>query len=79
MTLFRGSNISVMEFERQKVSSGLHDFSQYLNITEASTVSICPFISKSSNPFTYPFRIVPSVPITTGITVIFMFHSLKRK
>ena len=38
-------------------------------------VFICPLISKSSNPFANPLGIVPSAPITIGITVIFMFHS----
>ena len=35
----------------------------------------CPFISKSSSPSTNPLVTVPSVPITIGITVTFMFHS----
>ena len=32
-------------------------------------------ISKFSSPCTNPFVIVPSAPITIGITVTFMFHS----
>ena len=32
-------------------------------------VSICPLISKSSSLFTNPLEIVPSAPITIGITV----------
>ena len=39
-------------------------------------VSTCPLISKSSSPFTHLLGIVPYVPITIGIIVTFMFHSL---
>ena len=38
-------------------------------------VSISPPISNSSNPFTNDLGNVPSVPITVGITVTFMFHN----
>ena len=37
-------------------------------------VSASPLISKSSNLFTISLGIVPSAPITTGITVTFLFH-----
>ena len=37
-------------------------------------VSTCPLISKSSSLFTNPLVIVPSTPITIGITVTFLFH-----
>ena len=33
-----------------------------------------PFISNSSIACINPFVIVPRAPITTGITIIFMFH-----
>ena len=36
-------------------------------------VSTCPFIFKSSSPFTNPLRIVPSVPIIIGIKLALMF------
>ena len=38
-------------------------------------VAIHPLISKSSSPFTNRLVIVPSTPITNGITVSFMFQS----
>ena len=37
-------------------------------------VSTCPLISKSSSRFTNTLEVVPSAPITIGITVTFMFH-----
>ena len=37
-------------------------------------VSTCPLIFKSSSPFNKHLRIVPSVPTTIGITVMFMLH-----
>ena len=38
-------------------------------------VYIYPLISKFSSSFTNPMEIVPSAPITIGITVTFMSHS----
>ena len=38
-------------------------------------VSTCSLIYKYSSPFTNPSEIVPSAPITNGITVTFMLHS----
>ena len=38
-------------------------------------VSTRPPNSKSSSPFDNPFDTVPKAPITTGMIVIFMFHS----
>ena len=38
-------------------------------------VSTCRLICKSSSPFSYLLKIVPSAPITIGITVTFKFHS----
>ena len=37
-------------------------------------IFICCFISKSSRHFISHLGIVPKIPITSGITVIFMFH-----
>ena len=48
----------------------LTDFSNVF----VSIVSICPLISKSSSSCTKPLVTIPSVPITIGITIIFMFH-----
>ena len=36
-------------------------------------ISTCPLISKFSSPFTKLLGVVPSAPISRGITVIFMF------
>ncbi len=46
-----------------------------LNDTLFWMVSASPLIFKSPNPFTNPLLTVPSVPITFGITVFFMFYS----
>ena len=56
------------------VSSSLMD-SFHLNNAVVWMVSTCPLISKSSSPFANPLGIVPSAPITFGITVTFMFHN----
>ena len=37
-------------------------------------VCSCPLISKFSSSYIKPLEIVPSAPITNGITVTFMFH-----
>ena len=46
-----------------------------LNNAVVWMTSTRPIISKSSSPYTNPLGIVPSVPITIGIIVTFMFHS----
>ena len=46
-----------------------------LKNTVIKIVSAHPPISYSSSPFPKAFWIVPSAPITTGITVTFVFHS----
>ena len=38
-------------------------------------VFTCPLISNSSSPFINPLVIVPSMSVTIGITITFMFHS----
>ena len=45
-----------------------------LNYTVLWMVYTRPLFSKSSNPCTNPLMTVPSDPITSGITVTFMFH-----
>ena len=39
-------------------------------------VSAQPLISNFSSPHPKPLGIVPSAPITIGITITFIFHSL---
>ena len=55
---------------------------KYFDNVEVWVVSTCSLISKSSSPFTNTLGIVPSAPITTGITVTFLldsfFNSLAR-
>ena len=58
-----------------QVSRTLPSILADLNNTVIWMVSICPLISKFSIPFTNPMGIVPSVLITVGITVTFMFPS----
>ena len=50
----------------------------HLNNAVIWMVSACLLISKSSNLFTKLLCIVPSVPITIGITVNFMFYIFFR-
>ena len=61
------------EFEWQQVSLTLLSILANLDNTVVWMVSTCPLISKSSSSFTNSLGIIPSAPITIGITVIFMF------
>ena len=49
-----------------------------LNTVVAWTVSTCPLISKSPNPFNNPFVTVPRASITIGINSTFIFHSFSN-
>ena len=60
-----------LEFEWQQASSCIL---VVLNQDEVWIVSARPPISNSFSSLTSPFGIVPSAPITIGITVTFMFH-----
>ena len=62
-----------LESEWQQVSSSFH-LTDFNNVV-VWMVSARPPISNSFSPFTKPLGIVPSAPITIGITVTFMFHS----
>ena len=57
-----------------QVSKTLLSILANLNNAVARMVTTRPLISKSSSPCTNPFVVVRCVPITTGITVNFMFH-----
>ena len=67
-----------LEFERQQVSSSLHDSSQYSSCSQNAVVLMVftrPPTSKPSSPFNNPLVSLPKAPITTGIIVTVMFHS----
>ena len=65
-----------LEAEWQQVSRTLLSVLSNLNYAVVWMFSTYPLISKSSSPFTNLLVTVPSTPITIGITVIFMYHSL---
>ena len=58
-----------------QVSRTLISILSILNNAAVRMVSTHTHISESSNPFNNPLVTVPKAPITTGIIVIFMFHS----
>ena len=66
---------SLRDSKPPQVSRILHSILADLNNAVVWMVSTRPLISKSSSPFINPLMAVPSVPITIGINVIFMFHS----
>ena len=61
--------------KRQQISSSYMDSSLHSGNSVVWMVSSCSLISKSSCLFIIPLGIVPSAPITIGVTVSFMFHS----
>ena len=67
---------SLSDSKFPQVSRTLLSILADLNITVIWMVSTHPLIFKSSSPFTNPLVTVPSVPIITGITII--FSSLPR-
>ena len=66
---------SLSDSKSPQVSRTLLSISGDLNDDVVWMVSTSPLIAMSSNPFTYPFGIVPSAPIKTGINIAFMFLS----
>ena len=59
-----------------RVSWTLFSILAVLNNTVVWMVPTRPVISKSSSPFNNPLVTVPKAPITIGIIVTFIFHSL---
>ena len=66
---------SLSDSKSPQVSSTLLYILSDFNSAVVWMVSTCLLISKSSSSFIDLLRIVPSAPITIGITLIFMFHS----
>ena len=66
-------HLSLIEIKSPQVSRTL--LSILADLSNAWMVSTRPLTSKSPSSGTNPFVTVPSVPITIGITVIFMFQS----
>ena len=57
-----------------QISGSLLNIQGDLNGTVVWIVRSCPLISKSFSPFANALGIVPSVPVTTDITLTFMSH-----
>ena len=70
------SHRSLSDCKSPQVSRILLSILTDLNNAVVWMVSTRPFISKSSSPFNISLEIIPSAPITSGIPVTFMFHSL---
>ena len=68
-------HLSLSDSKSPQVSKTFLSILAALNNAVIWMVSTCPFISQTSSAFTNPWGIVPSAPITIGITVTFMFHS----
>ena len=71
---FVSDKVAVLLFISQ-LSRTLLSILAGLNNAVVWIVSTFLLIYKSLSPFTNPSGIVPSAPITTGITITFMFHS----
>ena len=67
--------MSLIDCKPPQVSRSSFCILVYSNNAVDSMVSTRPLLSKSSIPFIKPLGIVSRAPITTDITVIFMFHS----
>ena len=70
------SHWSLSENKYPQVSRTLLSILADLNNAVVLIVSILPVISKSSSPCTKPLVTVQRAPISNGIIVTFMFHSL---
>ena len=67
---------SLRDSKSSQVSRTLLSILAVLNNAVVWMVSTRPPISKSSSPFNNPFATVPKAPITIGIIVTYMSHSL---
>ena len=66
---------SLSDNKSPQISRTLLSILADLNNAVVWVVSTRTLISKSTNPSTSYLMIVPSAPITIGVTVLFMFHS----
>ena len=69
------SHWNLSDRKSPQVSRTLLSILADVNNVVVSIVSTRPLIFMSCSPYTNPLVIVPSAPITIGITVTFMFHS----
>ena len=67
--------MSLSDSKSPQVSRTLLCILAYLNNAVVWMVSACLLIFKFSGPFINHLGIIPSTPITTGITVTFMIHN----
>ena len=67
--------VSLSDGKSSQVSMTLRSILAVLNNAVVWTVFTRPIISKFCIPCTNSFVIVPSAPVTIGITITFMFHS----
>ena len=72
-------NWNLTDSKSPQVSRTLLGILADLNNAVVLMVSICSLLSESSSLFINPFGIVPSEPVTIGITTTFMFHMILQE